>query len=291
MRNGNTKPNRALSLFSCKASGAHANPRHKMNKNYSVNGHSRSERERLDWLVGELTSRMGQNLSVSQEGAEELEPLIVCTSLVRLAFSHARAVSFLLREGLVESIAPLERTIYEIWVEFRYFVREGNKIENARRLMINAGLEFSEYAIKARRTLSAEAVRACLRSLRSYKLDFPEIYEAVRLQRKRRKYHWSGLSRSELVKKVATDITFYKGLSWEVHAVLSPIRDLSMPTEDDDDVINFQPVNDLEEQAELQAWTVGGMLYNLWNEYAYCFGFELVLLDDDEGDSQSSSNL
>lgn len=41
--------------------------------------------------------------------------------------------------------------------------------------------------------------------------------------------------------------------------------------------MNFEPPYDLQELSEWQAYTVGGMLYTFWNEYAYVFKQELII--------------
>lgn len=235
-----------------------------------------SEAARLDGLLWEITKRLDQSLQISLKKKEEAEPLIVCTSLLRLVLSYAQAVNVLLHEKMWEAVVPLERAIYEMWVEFRYIVRIGDRTENSRRLMVNATMEFSEFAIANRRSFPG-GVQGCIDSLRSYKSDYPEIYKTIRQQRGKRRFHWSGLSRSALVKELAPDDVFYQGLSWEVHAVLSPIRDINISSEEEDSTrLDFRPLHDMDEQIEMQAFSVGGMVSNFWNEYATVFGLEQI---------------
>jgi Family of unknown function (DUF5677) len=244
--------------------------------------HFQTEAACLDWLLWEITGRLERVREISLAKDEEVEPLIVCTSLLRLALSHGRAVNLLLHEEFTESVAPLERAIYEIWTDFRYLVRTGNRVENARRLMINSTFEFTDYVLQHRRSFSPEAVRACLRGLRSYKNDYPELYTAVQTQRRVKRFHWSGISRSAIIRQLTPGSIYYRSLSWEAHVVLSPIRDIAFSEEKDSIRVNFQPLQDMGEQNEWQAWTVGAMIYYFWNEYACVFGLEEIVVDDEE---------
>jgi hypothetical protein len=232
----------------------------------------------LDLLLSTILERVGQQDSVHLGDENELEPFMACGALMRLALGHAQAASLLLQNLHVEAVAPLERAIYEIWVEFRYLVRFGNRRENARRLFINAALDVAEFTLRKRRLFPPHGVRGCLRALRSYKRDYPDIYAAILKQRRgrSRKFHWSGLSRSALEQKVAPGSHVYRCLSWEAHALLSPIRDIQFSPDGGPPRVDLRFAHDQNQHADLIADSVGGMLMTMWDEFAELFGFRTV---------------
>jgi hypothetical protein len=244
-----------------------------------------SGKARLDWLLWEIGLRL-EAIDASLETYNDLEPLIACTSLLRLAYNHGRAVNVLLHEGLSESVAPLERAIYEIWTDFRHLLDADARPEAARCMMINAAMETGRFAFQQRHSFLPEEVRLCFKALRSYRDDYPSTYEKVWLQRRAGKFHWSGLSRSALMRKVAKDRynIYYKGLSWDSHAELASIGGIKItPDAEGAYTIDFEPMYDLSKLSELQAYAVGGMLYTFWNEYAYIFKQDSVIEMREDG--------
>lgn len=235
------------------------------------------ELARLDWLLGEASHRIERAAEKPLDlRIGELEAFIASMSLVRQAFNYGRAVSLLLHEGSGEAVAPLSRAIYEVWVELRYLLNAGSRAENARRLMLNATMEIAAFSIRHRRRFGGKVVRGCIASLRSYKDSFPDVYSIVWSQRRSRRFHWSGLSRSSLEQKVAPGSFAYQTLSWDAHTLLSPIRDVDAKIEGDAISLEFGPAYDHEELVGWHAYNVGGMVFHAWNEFAETFGFESI---------------
>jgi len=48
-----------------------------------------------------------------------------------------------------------------------------------------------------------DAIAGIQRTISSYEVSHPEITTAIREQRRRRRYHWSGMSRSRMEREVA----------------------------------------------------------------------------------------
>lgn len=187
------------------------------------------------------------------------------------------AFNRLLHEKLFEAAAPLERSIYELWVEFRYLLRFGSRVNNARKLLISANIELTQFAFAQRDQFGKEAVAGCVQSLRSYKRDYPELYAQIQVQRRQRRFHWSGLTRAKLEQELAPGSIVYKGLSWEAHATLTATRDFQLISRGSDTwTLEFGPLGDLVELASWQAHSVAGMLWHIWNEYAGIFGLDAI---------------
>ena len=107
--------------------------------------------------------------------------------------------------------------------------------------------------------------------------EFPELFEAVEKQRGRRQFHWSGQSRTALSRKFFGTGKVYQALSWEPHSVMTGIRDFTVRKGGG---LKFAPHADQQAAAEAVAHRTGGMLYNIWNEYAETFTLRQVKLPD-----------
>lgn len=238
-----------------------------------------TEQERLFWLIQEVEKQTEQ-LNINIQSDDEAELLLVCSTFIRLALAYAKGVHLLIEQQLITAAAPIERSIYEMWVEHRYLLSVGLKTENARKIMINATMELRDFIQKNNDQFSAEQKKDFNKSLISYKTEYPDLYMIIERQRKQRFYHWSGISRSRMEQVVSVPGTanIYQYLSWEAHAVMSPIRDIHLNTNKEGTVksLEFKMLADAEEESERIAWTVGGILFYMWNDYAEQFGLNLI---------------
>jgi hypothetical protein len=99
----------------------------------------------------------------------------------------------------------------------------------------------------------------------------------VLAQRKQRKFHWSGKTRTQLDREVFTSGGVYKVLSWEAHAVMGPIRDLHIEMTTDGARFNFgRKPDDPLVDAEHIAYATGGMLFFMYADYAHAWGLPTV---------------
>jgi hypothetical protein len=69
------------------------------------------------------------------------------------------------------------------------------------------------------------------------------------------------------------------GIGFGIEAVLIPIRDVALiKAGHEAHVLEFKTSGDLRQQTEAQAFSIGGFLYYLWNDYAAVFGMSLISL-------------
>jgi len=236
-----------------------------------------SEQGKLDWLVGYLKEQGERTLTPTLKSENLAELLIVCTGLVRLAISHAEGINALLKQKMVEPTAPIERALYELWVELRYLLRVGSRVANARSLMINATMEIQELVQDRPEYYPADMRSGVAKALDFYKAENPDLFEVVQDQRRKRRHHWTGLSRSKMEQAIAPGSIVYKSLSWEAHALLYPFRDVANSIVQAGLVhLEFKPLQNPHEQAEQVANTATWMLRDIWNDYAGEFGLGLI---------------
>jgi len=227
---------------------------------------------RFEWLVETLTGLAEGGQEIALRDAEKAEPFLAATALLRLALSYAQAVRTLLRKGEADGTPPLQRAIYELWVEQRYLLQVGSARENAIRLETNALLEILEFARARSNYFPPDSIGGAERSLSDLERRFPEVVSAVRAQRGARRLHWSGVSRSQMERAVMPNPDLYKMLSWEAHAVLSPLRDRTIEIDDKSAHFRFEPRDTPIAEPEPIAYLVGGILFFIWNEWAEYFG-------------------
>ena len=232
-----------------------------------------SEQYRFAWLVQHITE-ISSSLKGSQKSVEELESLVVVTSFIRLGLSYAKAIDTLLQEDQAEATPPLHRSLYELWVELRFLLRSGNPEQNAAKFSINTILELEDFIEQRKSDFDDDSIAGIQRTISSYEASHPEIMDAIREQRRRRRFHWSGMSRSRMEREVAGhDTPLYKVMSWESHVVLSPIRDLEIVMKEGNSAtLKFEPRNTPMVDAEFIAYSAGEILFFMWNEYAKHFG-------------------
>jgi hypothetical protein len=202
--------------------------------------------------------------------------LLVCTALIAQASSWGSAINLLIQNDQSDAVGPLQRALHELWVEFRYLMRDGEASRNAQLLAINATFEVTDFARKYRRQFDHASLKRIVRTLRSYKRESPTLYERIVSQRRARRFHWSGLSRTKLAGKFSPDAVVYKGLSWEAHAVLGAVRDIEISEGDGFGRFQYRPMMGAEDSAEQEALMAGRILYNLWNEFASAFSLPIV---------------
>lgn len=240
-----------------------------------------SEQHRFVWLVQHITE-ISSSLKGSQKSVEDLESFVIVTSFIRLGLSYAKAIVTLLQEAQAEATPPLHRSLYELWVELRFLLRSGNPEQNAARFSINTMLELEDFIEQRKPDFDDDAIAEIQSTISSYEASHPEITEAIREQRRRRRFHWSGMSRSRMEREVAGhDTSLYKVMSWEAHVVLSPMRDVEIVMEAGNSAtLTFEPRNTPMVDAEFIAYSAGGILFLMWNEYAKHFELPQIQLRD-----------
>ena len=105
---------------------------------------------------------------------------------------------------------------------------------------------------------------------------YPEASAEVRTQRGRRKYHWSGISRSEMERTLGGSAFAYQFLSWDAHGTMGPIRDVSFKLSDGMAHFRFGRL-ETESSVKFCAWMNGGVLYYIYNDFARMWGLPAVV--------------
>jgi len=158
---------------------------------------------------------------------------------------------------------------------------------------VSAAIELFDFAWARRSRFSVADVRDGLLALRSYRADYPIAYTRVLAQRRgkhgKRSPHWSGKSRTAIEQELAPRSHVYKALSWETHGILVPLQNIRFDSTDVGTNLRFgspfETSSNQDEEAEWRAYTVGGMIYHLWNEIAEHFDLEVVALPDLQPDA------
>jgi len=143
---------------------------------------------------------------------------------------------------------------------------------------INATIEVLEFAEARLESFSSDGLDGIRRNIAFWSEEYPDIVKEIRTQRKKRRFHWSGVSRSQMERTVMPAPDVYQMLSLEAHAVLSPIRDVEFINKGSIYTLWFEPQNTPTVDPEFVSWVVGGILYNMWNRYAEFFGLPIIEL-------------
>lgn len=237
-----------------------------------------STQGRLDWLLWRL--RILLEDTVLREFDESLvEPFLVCVALFRKALVYGEGVNVLVHEEKPEAAAPLERAIYELWLDVRFLLRSAEPKRTAQKVQIAGLLDVASYLWTRRHRFGFENLRTIMRTLREWRNDLPDLYEEVIRQRRQGRYHWSGFSRVRIEQKIAPGSMVYKDLSWQAHSVLSPLFEFNVIEVSENSVnVEFDSLYEAGSDLPWRAHTVGGMLYYMWNEMADFFGFPVVVI-------------
>lgn len=242
-----------------------------------------SELDRLVWVVAEADARFAADPHLTVASAEELDVLLVAAAWMRLALSYAHGVAALLGDGRPDAAAPVERALLELWADFRYLLRHGSRVENAARIEINAVIEMTDFLARNATKAGGEKLPGsdgAERQRAKLEARYPEIYAAVKAQRRRGRWHWSGLSRSQLLREVDGEDApeIYGVLSWDAHAVMNLIRDIEV-VDAESGLVNFGPSRDPMQWIDRTAFHVSGTLFYFWNEFARLSGRDPIAAD------------
>lgn len=229
-----------------------------------------SERERLDWLVDEVEARFESCGPVQISSDDELELFLVVGPLARLALAHAKGVSTLLEADNPDAIGPIDRALYELWGDVVYLLTEGDPVENAVKMKLNAALEMVSATDGSEEELRGDPTWGGLaRFLDDAADEHPNLLAEVREQREDYRFHWSGAKNRVGVLKTALgdEAEFiYRALSWESHATITALRDVEFSDSGEGKIgFRFKPHLEQRDVHEDTAFRVGGVLYNIWN--------------------------
>lgn len=236
---------------------------------------------RLFWLVDEIEDALQRTHTFRPSSIDQLDTFITCVSLLRLAVAHLKAIGVLLETDLTPRVTgPLYRTIYEIWLDFKHLLTVEERDKNAAKLQINALLELMRYMDKAGNAFPDDT-RNCVKSSLDYHCDRrPDAHAEVVEQRKKRKYHWSGMTRTQLESLHGAE-NVYTYLSWESHATMAGIRDSQIVEDGNSYSIAFDH-DDKDDPMSMNAWAASGYVYYMYAHFADEFGFPSIVPPDTE---------
>lgn len=249
-----------------------------------------SELARLDWLIGQIEQQV-TNRQMAPPAAELLDVFVVTSSWLNSAIGQAKAVLLLVTQDLSCAVGSLERALWELWIDWRYFLRQEDRPLNAAKVVVNAKLEVLDFIEAHPGAFDTAYIARLRRNLQEYESRHPHASAGIRDQRKKRRYHWSGISRSEMERTRAGSATAYRFFSWEAHGMMSTIRDVSIDIEEGIGRIWFGRQGG-DRDINRRAWTTGGVLFYMYNEFAELWGLPaLALPNEEDSPSSGSANL
>jgi len=235
-----------------------------------------SETQRLDWLIQHIEEQV-RGCDGPQVAPDLIEVFVVTSAWLNAALTQAKAILLLITKGLPEAVGPAQRALYELWIDWRFLLRHGDRAFNAAKVRMNAMLEALDSFEKRPDTLEPSELAESKLRLQEFEARYPHASVEVRAQRGKRKYHWSGMSRSEMERTLGGSVFVYQFLSWHAHGVMGTIRDLSF--EVNDGVAHFRfGRQESESGVNRCAWMNGGVLYYIYNDFAHLWGLPPVVL-------------
>jgi hypothetical protein len=234
-----------------------------------------SETKRLDRLIQQI--EMSVNGGVEPQVAPDLLMVFTVTGTwLNLALTRAKAILLLATQGLAEAVGPLVRALWELWTEWQYLLNHGDRALNAAKVTLSAmleGLDVFEAHLGTRQPTTLARLK---QAVQEFEAGYPRASDEVRAQRGKRKYHWSGLSRSEMERSVSGTAVVYKLLSWEAHGVPCPVRDVLL--ELNDEVRRSWFGQQLRESdVNRPVWIAHGVLFHVYNDFAHLWGLPPVV--------------
>jgi hypothetical protein len=235
-----------------------------------------SEIHRLDWLIRKI-EELVRDCGEPQVAPDLMEVFVVTSTWLNAALTQAKAILLLIAQGLPQAIGPAQRALWELWIEWRFLLRHGDRALNAAKVRMNAMLEALDPFEKQPDTLDPSELAEAKLRLQEFEARYPDVSREVRAQRGKRKYHWSGMSRSEMERTLGGSVFAYRFLSWDAHGLMGTIRDVSFEVKDG--VAHFRfGRQESESSVNLCAWMNGGVLYYIYNDFAHLWGLPPVVL-------------
>jgi hypothetical protein len=234
----------------------------------------KSEAERLDWLIGQVEVH-ASNATLPCPDPEDVEVFHVTASWLERCVALAKGVSVLLGENLYAAAGVVRRSLWELWIDWRYLLRVGDRRLNAAKVLFNTQVEVLEFMEIHNDKFAGEYLAKLRRNLLDFESRHPEASAKVREQRQQRHFHWSGLSHSAMERALDAGPGIYSPLSWDAHSAVNTIRDVSIDLENETAFFRF---GQTEENArpDFVLFSTGGVLFYVYNEFAEMWGLETI---------------
>lgn len=229
-----------------------------------------SPSEALPWLLDQVRGQLDERKSQDLASEQEREVFITLTAFIRLAVIHANAVNVLAKEDLGEATPPLVRTMYEILMDFEAITGSALPRRQVQKLRISGLRDLKRYyELLAKR--GDERAKGLAQKAEEVITELceedPYADKELAAQRRKRRPHWSGLTRTEMEGKLSKAL-LYQPYSWEAHAVAAPIRDFAVPDSASPNRVVFGTVESPGQLGELHSYGALSILTRLWNNYA-----------------------
>lgn len=105
------------------------------------------EVQRLGWLIGEVEDRAaGQKIHLARP--EFLNEFVVTSSWLDVGLNDAKRIFALIAQDLSQAIGPLHRALWELWIDWRYLLKFGDRALNAAKVILSAELEALQFLAK-----------------------------------------------------------------------------------------------------------------------------------------------
>jgi hypothetical protein len=241
-----------------------------------------SEIDRLDWLIQQIEEQV-RGCDEPQVAPDLMEVFVVTSTWLNAALTQAKAILLLITQGLPQAIGPAQRALWELWIEWRFLLRHGDRARNAAKVRMNAMLEALDPFEKQLDTLDPSELAEAKLRLQEFEARYPQVSVEVRAQRGKRQFHWSGMSRSKMEQILGGSVFAYQFLSWDAHAVMGTIRDVTFEVKDG--VAHFRfGRQETESSVNLCAWMNSGVLYYIYNDFAHLWGLPSIVLPSPKRD-------
>ncbi|MBZ5513958.1 MAG: DUF5677 domain-containing protein [Acidobacteriia bacterium] len=238
----------------------------------------KSEAERLDWLIGQVEVH-ASNATLPCPDPQNVEVFHVTASWLERCVALAKGVSVLVGENLYGAAGVVRRCLWELWIDWRYLLRVGDRRQNAAKVLFNTQVEVLEFMEVHHDKFDSEYLAKLRRNLLDFESRNANASAEVRRQRQRGRYHWSGLSHSAMERALGPGPGIYGPLSWDVHSAVSTIRDVLIDLSDDSVFFQFGQT-EANTRPDFVLFSSGGVLFYIYNEFAEMWGLHRIALPE-----------
>lgn len=238
------------------------------------------EDERIAWLISEVEARTS-NLALAKPKSEDLELFQVTASWLTRCFALVKGLSILVQQELYAPACALQRTVWELWIDWRYLLGVGDRRLNAAKVVLSAQIETLQFADRHQGGFDSEHLAKLRQDLSDFESRNPRASVAVREQRGKRHFHWSGLTYSKMEAKLGGDGGVYGPLSWEVHGTVTAMRDVRLEVRDGSALFGFGQTEEAY-RPEFLLFSAGGVLFYAYDKFADTWGLPPIELPNGE---------
>jgi hypothetical protein len=214
---------------------------------------------------------------------EERDVASAAKALLRSVVVQATAVDTLNDTQVAEAGAVNVRVMLDTAADLIFMLRSQDRLRSARKYHITAYLEVQAH-FRATGADDATMADLAMRIDHARTVD-REAFQEVLHQRSGRgpgRYHWSGLSRSEIARRVETRVNgigpisrAFKVFSWDTHSVMAGLRDVREIEIDGEQVYEHAHWQTQAEAAEFNASVAFNALACAWQVFAESFAIPL----------------